>query len=65
MSYECCFDDETKRVGIKVPNLGEDVSLLPEEISSKVIERLVLEAELYRGLERGTCLLYTSDAADE
>ena len=54
VSYECCFDDETKRVGIKVPNLGEDVSLLPEEISSKVIERLVLEAERYRGLERGT-----------
>ncbi len=54
MPYECCFDDKTKRVGIKVPNLGNDVSLLPEEISSKVIERLVLEAERYRGLERGT-----------
>jgi heat shock protein 1/8 len=52
--YECCFNDKTKRVGIKVPNLGNDVSLLPEEISSKVIERLVLEAERYRGLERGT-----------
>ena len=54
VSYECCFDDKTKRVGIKVPNLGKDVSLLPEQISAKIIERLVGEAEQYRGLESGS-----------
>ena len=54
VAYECALDERTKRVCMRVPNLGDNVYKMPEEISAVVIERLVRRAEEFRGLRRGT-----------